>query len=89
MVGGEARRPPRTDNRRHPIRVSLGGSRFRVARFRFAGHSLGYSMSRPRSNTELSALGKEPTSPPRRRLWIGRLWLAKGLAQRLGGDSFG
>ncbi len=32
-------KPPRTDNRRHPIRVSLGGSLFSVALLRFAGHS--------------------------------------------------
>ena len=40
VVGGEARTLPLTDNRRHPIRLSLGTSLFSVARFRFAGQFL-------------------------------------------------
>jgi len=49
MLGGEARRLPRTDNRRHPLRLSLGGSRSRVARFRFAGRGEGTAAMGSRS----------------------------------------
>ena len=38
VMGEGARRLPRTDNRRHPIRLSLSTSLFSVACFRFAGH---------------------------------------------------
>jgi len=39
VVGEGARRLPRTDIHRHPIRFSLGTSLSSVARFRFAGQS--------------------------------------------------
>ena len=42
-AGGETREPPRTDIRRHPIRLSLGASPRGVARLRLAGRPSGYT----------------------------------------------
>ena len=43
LVGGAASGLPQTESRRHPIRVSLGGSLASVARFRFAGRCSAYA----------------------------------------------
>lgn len=42
VMGRGARRLPRTDNRRNPIRLSLGRSVATVARFRFTGRLADY-----------------------------------------------
>ena len=55
--------PRQTDDRRHPIRVSLGGSPSSVARFRFPRRLLEYTMPLLTAiSLTLLALGKEP--PP-------------------------
>src|SRR3990172_10579697 len=77
---GELELPCRTDNRRHPIRVSLGGSLSSVARFRFAGRFLEYTMPLLTAiPLTLLALCKEPCSLPGLRLRVGQPWLPNWL----------
>ncbi len=58
---GEARRPPRTDIRRHPIRLSLGELVSTRARFCLAGRRIGYTLGGLAASQGL-VLAKEPAA---------------------------